>query len=590
VQQVVPESKDKRVNIGLLRRVIQLANPFRKLFVLAAVLSIIIAPVSSVRPYLFQVMVDDYVVPGDYTGLNRIALLIFGLLVLEVGLRYLFIFSTNLLGQSIIKQLRDRVFSHITSMPLKHFDKTPIGTSTTRAINDIEAVNAVFTQGVITIVADILSLIAVLVIMFQSSWQLTLICLSTLPLLMLAVYVFKEKVRIAFQKVRNHIATMNAFLQERITGMRIVQLFTAEEKEAEKFRKINKEYTQANIDSIFHYSVFFPAVEIISALSLGLMVWWGASGVLEGKVTLGALIAFPVYLTMLFRPVRFMADKFNTLQMGMVAAERVFNLLDMQPESIKNGTVIPKKLKGELEFKNVWFGYEQGVDVLKDLSFNVKPGQTMAIVGSTGSGKSTIIQILNRFYEWDRGEITLDGISLKAYDKNALRSRMAMVLQDVFLFSGSILDNIRLNDSSISPAKVYEACAMIKADAFIKKLPGGYDFQVSERGSNLSTGQRQMLAFARALVYDPDILILDEATSSIDSESEALIQFAIETLISKRTALIIAHRLSTIRHAHQIMVMEKGKMVECGNHEELLQKEHGRYKTLYEIQFLQESI
>jgi ATP-binding cassette, subfamily B, multidrug efflux pump len=584
----VLDLKAKSINLDLLKRVIRLSNPFKKVFLLAGLLSVIIAPVSSVRPYLFQVMIDDYVAPGDFAGLNKIALYIFLLLILEVALRYAFIYSTNLLGQSIIKRLRDRVFSHINTMPLRYFDRTPIGTSTTRAINDIEAVNAVFTQGVITIFADILSLVAVLAIMFQSSWQLTLICLSTLPLLLLAVYIFKEKVRIAFQKVRNQIATMNAFLQERITGMRIVQLFSAEEKEAEKFRKINRDYTQANIDSIFHYSVFFPAVEIISALSLGLMVWWGASGVLDESVTMGALIAFPVYLTMLFRPVRFMADKFNTLQMGMVAAERVFNLLDMQQESVKNGDLKPDRIQGDVRFSHVWFAYEPDNYVIKDLSFHVPAGQTLAIVGSTGSGKSTIINILNRFYDWDQGDILLDGVSLKEYDKTALRRRMAMVLQDVFLFSGSVLDNIRLNDTSISAEEVHNACQMIKADQFIEQLPGGYDFLVAERGSNLSTGQRQLIAFARALVFNPDILILDEATSSIDAESESLIQYAIETLISKRTSIIIAHRLSTIRHAQQIMVMEKGQMVECGNHDELLKKENGKYKKLYEMQFLQE--
>jgi ATP-binding cassette, subfamily B, multidrug efflux pump len=584
----VLDLKAKSINLDLLKRVIRLSIPFKKVFLLAGLLSVIIAPVSSVRPYLFQVMIDDYVAPGDFAGLNKIALYIFLLLILEVALRYAFIYSTNLLGQSIIKRLRDRVFSHINTMPLRYFDRTPIGTSTTRAINDIEAVNAVFTQGVITIFADILSLVAVLAIMFQSSWQLTLICLSTLPLLLLAVYIFKEKVRIAFQKVRNQIATMNAFLQERITGMRIVQLFSAEEKEAEKFRKINRDYTQANIDSIFHYSVFFPAVEIISALSLGLMVWWGASGVLDESVTMGALIAFPVYLTMLFRPVRFMADKFNTLQMGMVAAERVFNLLDMQQESVKNGDLKPDRIQGDVRFSHVWFAYEPDNFVIKDLSFHVPAGQTLAIVGSTGSGKSTIINILNRFYDWDQGDILLDGVSLKEYDKTALRRRMAMVLQDVFLFSGSVLDNIRLNDTSISAEEVHNACQMIKADQFIEQLPGGYDFLVAERGSNLSTGQRQLIAFARALVFNPDILILDEATSSIDAESESLIQYAIETLISKRTSIIIAHRLSTIRHAQQIMVMEKGQMVECGNHDELLKKENGKYKKLYEMQFLQE--
>jgi ATP-binding cassette subfamily B multidrug efflux pump len=582
------KNSGKSIDVSLLKRVIALSTPFRKVFIVAAILSVVIAPVSSVRPYLIQQLIDNYVVPGDLNGLTWMALLIFGLLCLEVALRYAFIYSTNLLGQSIIKRLRDKVFSHITAMPLKHFDKTPIGTSTTRTISDIEAVNSVFTQGVITIVADILSLIAILAIMFKSSWQLTLICLSTLPLLLFAVYIFKEKVRIAFQKVRNQIAVMNAFLQERITGMRIVQLFTAEEKEAQKFRKINRDYTQANIDSIFHYSIFFPAVEIISAISLGLMVWWGASGVLDGQVTIGALIAFPVYLSMLFRPVRFMADKFNTLQMGMVAADRVFNLLDKNQESVKNGELKPEKLNGDIRFEKVWFAYDDENYVLKDLSFKLNKGQTLAIVGATGSGKSTIINILNRFYEWNKGDIFIDGNSLKSYDKYGLRSRMAMVLQDVFLFSGSVLDNIRLNDKTITEKEVQDACALIKADQFIMDLPNSYQFQVSERGSNLSTGQRQLLAFARALVFKPDILILDEATSSIDAESEALIQYAIEKLIARRTSIIIAHRLSTIRHAHNILVLDKGRLVESGSHDELLQLENGKYKKLHDMQFLQE--
>lgn len=579
----------KSLDLALLKKVVSLARPYKGLFLLSGLLSILIAPVGSLRPYLIHRMVDDFMLVGNLRGMAFMALGIFGLLVAEVVLRYVFIYSTNDLGQSIIKDLRDRVFKHITSMPLRYFDTTPIGTSTTRTINDIEAINAVFTQGVIAIVADILSLIAILTIMFISSWQLTLISLSTLPLLLIAMYIFKEKVRVAFQKVRNQIAHMNAFLQERITGMRIVQLFTAEEKELKKFKKINKAYTQANIDSIFHYSIFFPAVEIISALSLGLMVWWGASEVLENRVTLGALIAFPVYLTMLFRPVRFMADKFNTLQMGMVAAERVFALLEIQAESSKNGNFKATKLEGSIEFRNVQFAYAKGTPVLQDLSFKVEPGETLAIVGRTGSGKTTIISILNRFYELDSGDILIDGISIKDYDKSNLRSHMAMVLQDVFLFTGSILDNIRLNDRKITLASVEKACQLIKAHDFISKLPGGYEFQVSERGSNLSTGQRQLISFARALVQDPDILILDEATSSIDTESELMIQYAIERLIDKRTSIIIAHRLSTIKNADKIMVMEKGRCVEIGSHDQLLQNENGHYKRLYDIQFLQEA-
>jgi ATP-binding cassette, subfamily B, multidrug efflux pump len=585
-EQIEKKSKDWQ----LLKRIIALGFPYKKIFIIAGILAVVIAPVASVRPWLIQQMVDDYVLPGDVTGLVGMTVLLFGLLFAEVILRYVFIFSTSLLGQSVIRDLRVRIFRHITSMNLSYFDKTPIGTSTTRTINDIETINSVFSQGVITIVADILGLLAVLIIMFKSSWELTLICLSTMPLLILASYIFKEKVKEAFQKVRTQISRMNAFLQERITGMRIVQIFNAEERERVKFRQINRDYTQANIDSIFYYAVFFPAVEIISAISLGLMVWWGAGSVLSGSVTMGALVAFPVYLTMLFRPIRFMADKFNTLQMGMVAADRVFKILDKHPENVRNGTVQPDKLKGDIIFKNVWFAYEPENYVLKDVSFELKAGETLAIVGSTGSGKSTIINIINRFYEFEKGDITIDGTPLRNFDRIALRSRVAMVLQDVFLFSGTILENIRLRDKRISEEAVIRAAEMIRANEFIEKLPGQYNFMVSERGNNLSMGQRQLISFVRALVFEPDILILDEATSSIDSESESLIQYAIEKIITRRTSIVIAHRLSTIRNAHNILVMHKGKALEFGPHDQLIQYEKGKYRELYEMQLVQEII
>lgn len=581
--------KRESFDLQLLSRIIRLGFPYKKIFVLSAILAVVLAPVSSVRPYLMQQMVDGYVLSGDLSGLTMMAAVLFGILFLEAGLRYVFIFATNLLGQSVIRDLRVRVFRHITSMNLRYFDKTPIGTSTTRTINDIETINSVFSQGVITIIADILGLVAVLVIMFKSSWQLSLICLSTLPLLIIASYIFKEKVKISFQKVRAQIARMNAFLQERITGMRIVQIFNSESREAEKFRSINRDYTQANIDSIFYYAVFFPAVEIISAISLGLMVWWGAGSVLGGGVTIGALIAFPVYLTMLFRPIRFLADKFNTLQMGMVAAERVFHLLDMEAESVQDGDLKPQRLEGALKFDHVWFAYDDDNYVLRDVSFSLKAGETLAIVGSTGSGKSTIINLLNRFYEYNKGSILLDDSELRSYHTEALRSRIAMVLQDVFLFSGTILDNIRLNDPSIPLERVVEAARLIRANEFIEKLPGDYGFMVSERGSNLSMGQRQLVSFIRALVFDPDILILDEATSSIDNESEAMIQYAIEKLIDKRTSIIIAHRLSTIRSADNIMVMDKGRMLEFGPHDDLLRIDGGKYRELYEMQFVRET-
>lgn len=578
-----------KIDILLLGRILALAKPYRLIFVLAAALAVVLAPLATLRPYLVKVMVDDYIFVYDVPGLTKIALILCGVLILEVLLRYVFIYSTNWLGQVVIRDLRVRVFKHITGMRLSYFDTTPIGTSTTRTINDIETINTVFSQGVITIIADILTLFAVLAIMFYTSWELTLVCLTVVPFLMIASYIFKEKVKISYQTVRTQVAKMNAFLQERITGMRIVQIFNAEKLELKKFNQINREYTQANLDSILYYAIFFPVVDIISAASLGLMVWYGARGVISEDVTLGALVAFPIFLEMLFRPIRMMADKFNTLQMGMVAAERVFNILDSDKTIENSGTIKAEKLKGNIEFKNVTFAYSAKNDILKNLSFTIREGETLALVGRTGSGKTTIINILNRFYDIRKGSILIDGVDIRDYELQNLRSRIAIVLQDVFLFSGSILENITLRNDEISREKVIEAAKLIGAHQFIQKLPGGYDYQVMERGATLSMGQRQLISFIRALVYDPDILILDEATSSIDTESESIIQYAIEKLIAKRTSIIIAHRLSTIKHANKILVLDKGEVAEIGSHEELLKKDDGHYKELYEMQFAQTS-
>ena len=575
-----------KIDYLLLGRVLKLALPYRSIFILAAVLAVVLAPLATLRPYLVKVMVDDYIFQYDISGLGKIAILFCVVLLVEAMLRYVFIYSTSWLGQSVIKDLRVKVFKHITSLRLTYFDRTPIGTSTTRTINDIETINTVFSQGIITILADILTLFAVLGIMLITSWKLTLICLTTMPFLIFASYIFKEKVKASFQKVRTQISKMNAFLQERITGMRIVQIFNVEKEEMEIFKTINRAYTQANLDAILYYAVFFPVVEIISATSLGLMVWWGARGVISEDVTLGALIAFPIYLNMLFRPIRMIADKFNTLQMGLVAAERVFTLLDKSDKIENKGTLKPDQLQGDVSFDKVWFAYNEKDYVLKDLSFEIKKGETLAIIGSTGSGKSTIINILNRFYEIEKGTIRIDGVDIKDFDLQTYRQRIAMVLQDVFLFSGSVLDNITLRDESISKAQVIEASKMIGAHEFIEKLPGGYDYEVMERGATLSMGQRQLISFVRALVFDPNILILDEATSSIDPETESVIQYAIEKLIAKRTSIIIAHRLSTIRHANNIMVLKKGKVLEFGSHKDLLQIADGHYKELYEMQFV----
>lgn len=569
----------------LLRRVLATAKPYKSLFIKSIALAILMTPFSVAQPFIVQQMVDVNIIGGQQDGLLGMAALFFVVLLISVVMKYFFIYITAKLGQSVIKDMRVRVFRHITHLRLRYFDQTPIGTSTTRTINDIEAINNVFAQGVITIAADFVTLLAVIGIMFYTSWRLTLIVFITMPFMMLASWIFKEKVKVSYQKVRTQIATMNAFLQERITGMKIVQIFNAEAKEAEKFRKINHEYTSANLDSVFYYSVFFPVVELVSAVSLALMIWLGAKGFLQDKVTFGALVAFPLYLNLLFRPIRFMADKFNTLQMGLVAAERVFKLLDNNEIIPNNGKIVKKKIEGSVKFENVSFAYDDANYVLNDINLEIQPGHTLALVGSTGSGKSTIINILNRFYDIQKGKITIDGIDIKDYELAALRDRVAIVLQDVFLFEGSVLDNITLRDEHINLEKVLEAAQQIGAHEFIMKLPDGYQSKVSERGSNLSVGQRQLISFVRALVFDPDILILDEATSSIDTESEAVIQYAIEKLIDKRTSIIIAHRLSTIQHAHHILVLSHGKIIEQGNHETLLEKEDGHYRELYEMQF-----
>lgn len=568
-----------------LKRLLVFVKPYRKLFWLSALMAIVMAPLNAYLPYLANVMVDDHIMVQDLEGLKRISLWYLVVLASLTFLRYSFTILTNTMGQNIIYDLRNKMYSHILSLRLAYFDKTPIGTNTTRVINDLETVNSVFSEGLITIIADILSLITVLALMFWTSVKLTLICLVTFPLLLVASYIFKEKVKHSFQRVRAQVARMNAFLQEHITGIKTVQIFAAEARVAQKFKDINREYTQANLDGIFYYAVFFPVVEIISAASLGFMVWWGAQGVLEGVVTIGQLVAFPMYLSRLFQPVRTLADKFNTLQMGLVAGGRVFETLDNNEQTSDDGSIDQGNLKAALEFKQVNFGYRADEFVLKNISFRLEPGKTLALVGSTGSGKSSLISLINRLYDINSGSIWIGNHLITDYKIEFLRKRIAVVLQDVFLFQGSIFENMSLKNPELKMEQVIAASKTIGAHEYIMNLPGNYQYQLAERGVNLSVGQRQLISFVRALLVDPDILILDEATSSLDTETESILQHAIEKLIAKRSSIVIAHRLSTIQHADYVMALEHGEIKEFGPPAELLTRENGLYKSLYETYF-----
>jgi len=570
----------------------RLVKPYKKRFYLAVVIAVLMAALAPLNPILIQITVDKYIIGGNWNKLVQMTEIIFGLLLIQGALTYSFTYNTIFLGQSIVRDLRARVYEHVLSLNLRYFDRTPIGTSVTRTITDVEAINDIFAEGVITILSDLLTLIAVLCVMFYSSWQLSLVTLSVLPLLLIAAYFFKEGIRKSFTDVRNQIARLNGFLQEHISGMSVVQIFNAEEREIKKFRAINKDHRAANIKGIWYYSIFFPAVEIISAMALGLLVYYVAYQSInelsfvnqDHHTPAGYIIMFIMFLNLMFRPIRMLADKFNTLQMGMVASDRVFKLLDNNDKMSNTGTRIAYQIKGDIEFENVSFAYDEKNFVLKNVSFNVEHGETLAIVGATGAGKTSIINILSRFYEIQNGAIYLDGENIREYELSSLRSQIGLVLQDVFLFSGSIMDNITLRNPEITREQVKHAAELCGVAEWIERLPGGYDYSVMERGATLSVGQRQLISFVRALVFNPKILILDEATSSIDTESETLIQNAIEKLIQGRTSIIIAHRLSTIQHADKILVLDKGEVKEIGSHEELLAM-NGFYRKLYELQF-----
>ncbi|MBS1782492.1 MAG: ABC transporter ATP-binding protein [Bacteroidetes bacterium] len=563
-----------------LRRILSFAKPYRRTLYFALSLSLFLAVLTPLRPYLIQLSVDKYIQHNLLVGLIWISVFHFGILLLESLLRFWFLYRINWLGQTVVNDLRKTVFEKIIFQNISYFDKTAIGTLTTRTINDIEAVNDVFSEGIISILADVLTIIAIIIVMFVTDWRLTCICLTTFPFLIIATYYFKESVNKSFQRVRNAVSALNAFVQEHLSGMYLVQAFAVEKRELEAFKTINHEHREANIKAIFAYSVFFPVVEIILAMSLGLLVWWGANQMLNHQVTAGIVIAFVMYLNLLFRPLRMLADKFNVLQMGMVAGERVFGVLDHSNWLENKGKYRPTSLRGEVTFQNVHFQYIESIPVLRGISFQVPAGHTLAIVGHSGAGKTSIISILNRLYEIQSGQILIDNHDINQYDVDNLRSHIGIVLQDVFLFSGTVRDNITLRNNHISQQRIEEVTKMLGLHEFILSLPQGYDFNVMERGNSLSQGQRQLLSFARALLYDPAILILDEATASVDSESEQLIQQAINTLIQGRTAIIIAHRLSTIRKADEIIVLEKGNIMEQGNHTTLMSKK-GKYFSLY---------
>jgi ATP-binding cassette subfamily B protein len=584
----------------LLVRVFKFVKPYRALFYGSVLLAIVMAVFAPIRPYLIQLTVDMATgktvhIPGwlklfiakqNLSDASKfiIAVTLFQVVFLfvETAIRFFFSFMTAALGQRVVKDLRIAVYEKIVGLNLRQFDTTPIGTLTTRTIDDIERINDIFSDGLIPIIADLLTIVFTLATMFWINWQLTLVSLAPFPIMIIATYFFKESVNKSFVEVRNAVASLNAFIQEHLSGMAVVQAFAAEGRELNKFKKINAEHRLANIKAIFAYSVFFPIVEVVLAISTGLLVWFIAGNALDA----GLLMSFILYLNQLFRPLRVIADKFNVLQMGMVAAERVFKVMDNSdqmppdsPDSVDAGI-----LKGNIDFKDVWFAYKEEQYVLKGINFSIGAGQTVALVGHTGSGKTSIISLLNRLYTINKGDLLLDQKPVTAYTLESLRRNIGVVLQDVFLFSGSILDNITLRNPAITEAEVINAAKLMGLHDFIMQLPGGYQYHVMERGATLSLGQRQLISFIRALLYNPSVLVLDEATSSVDSETELLIEKATETLITGRTSIVIAHRLSTIRKANLIIVLDKGEVKETGNHESLLQK-NGFYARLYEMQF-----
>jgi len=575
------------IDFKVLRRILQFIKPYKGRFYFVIVLTFFLGFLSPYRVYLTQIILDKYVAVGNYQMMVYFIMLLIALLIFQSVLQYIHTYISGRIGQYVIRDIRIRLYEHIISLRLKFFDKTPIGRLVTRTISDVETLADVFSEGLAAMMGDLLQIVFILFFMFWTDWRLSLVSLSTIPLMFIATYIFKEKIKVAFNDVRNAVSNLNSFVQEHLTGMNIVQIFGSEKREFEKFKEINKDHLDSNLKSVLYYSVYFPVAEIIAAMGIGLLMWYGAKSVLNVEqtgITIGTLTAFIMYIQMFFRPIRMIADRYNTLQMGIVSSSRIMNLLDSTEHRMDNGTHRPESLKGEVTFEHVWFAYNDAEYVLKDINLEIKSGETIAMVGATGAGKSSIINLLNRFYDINRGSIKIDGVDIKEYDLQALRKNIGVVLQDVFLFSDTIRNNITLGNQEVTDEMILHAADLVGAQKFIERLPGKLDYNVMERGATLSVGQRQLLSFIRAMVYDPKILILDEATSSVDSETEEMIQEAIGKMMSHRTSIVIAHRLSTIQKANKIIVLDKGAIQEIGRHEDLLGLE-GFYAQLHKMQY-----
>ena len=583
-QKSADSSAGRIFDLAILRRLYAFVKPYQARFYSLIGIILLSACLAPLAPLLIRYTIDNVIAQGDYQQLTLMLIIMIGVLVVQAIVQFSNTYLSGWLGQYVIRDIRVQLYQKILHLRLKFFDNTPIGRLVTRAISDVETLADVFSEGMAAIAGDILQLILIIGVMFYTDWRLAAISLSTIPLMLFSTYVFKEKIKKSFNEVRTAVANLNSFVQEHITGMNIVQIFGSEKIEAEKFRMINDEHRQANIRSIWYYSVYYPVADIISAVAVGLVVWYGAKQIVNSDVTFGTVTAFVMFINLFFRPIRMLADRFNTLQMGIVSTDRILKLLDSDEFTVNNGSYAPTAIKGEVEFKNVWFAYNNEDWVLRDISFKAKAGETVAFVGATGAGKSSIINLLSRFYDINKGEIEIDGIDVHEYELGHLRRNIGVVLQDVFLFSDTIENNITLGDKTISRETIVEAAKLVGVHDFIERLPGGYEYNVMERGSTLSVGQRQLISFVRAMVQNPKIIVLDEATSSVDTETEEMIQDAISKLMKGRTAVVIAHRLSTIQKANNIIVVDKGRIVEQGNHEELLQQE-GFYANLYRMQY-----